>query len=80
MNKGLSENLQIRVGVNTGGPIVAGVLGGIGSGKPMFEILGPPINIAQQMEYHGVPMNVYIREWCTISSMGKSSKSLKGEQ
>jgi class 3 adenylate cyclase len=60
MNRELSENLQIRVGVNTGGPIVAGVLGGIGSGKPTFEILGPPINIAQQMELHGVQMKVHI--------------------
>jgi len=53
----LHENLQIRVGVNSGGPIVAGVLG---TEKPTFEILGPPINIAQQMEHFGVPMQVHI--------------------
>ena len=53
-----NEQLQIRVGINTGGPIVAGVLG-IDS-KPTFEILGPTINIAQQMEHHGVPMMVHI--------------------
>ena len=34
-----NENLKIRVGINTGGPIVAGV---IGTEKPTFEILGPP--------------------------------------
>ena len=51
------EKLRIRVGVNTGGPIVAGVLG---IGKPTFEILGPAINMAQQMEHHGVPMQVHI--------------------
>lgn len=51
------QQLRIRVGVNTGGPIVAGVLG---IGKPTFEILGPAINMAQQMEHHGVPMNVHI--------------------
>jgi class 3 adenylate cyclase len=60
MNAELNEQLKIRVGVNTGGPIVAGVLGGIGSGKPTFEILGPAINMAQQMEHHGVPMQVHI--------------------
>ena len=49
--------LQIRVGINTGGPIVAGVLG---TEKPTFEILGPAINMAQQMEHHGVPMQVHI--------------------
>ena len=53
----LGTSLRVRVGVNTGGPIVAGVLG---IGKPTFEILGPAINMAQQMEHHGVPMNVHI--------------------
>ena len=57
LNEELGEKLQIRVGVNTGGPIVAGVLG---IGKPTFEILGPAINMAQQMEHHGVPMQVHI--------------------
>jgi class 3 adenylate cyclase len=60
LNAELGERLQIRVGINTGGPIVAGVLGGIGSGKPTFEILGPAINMAQQMEHHGVPGQVHI--------------------
>jgi class 3 adenylate cyclase len=59
LNAELGETLQIRVGVNTGGPIVAGVLGG-GVGKPTFEILGPAINMAQQMEHHGVPMAVHV--------------------
>ncbi|OHT04622.1 Adenylate and Guanylate cyclase catalytic domain containing protein [Tritrichomonas foetus] len=57
VNEILDENLRIRVGVNTGGPIVAGVLG---IEKPTFEILGPTINMAQQMEHHGVPMKVHI--------------------
>jgi len=57
MNKELNQNLEIRIGVNTGGPVVAGVLG---IGKPTFEILGPSINMAQQMEHSGVPMKVHI--------------------
>ncbi|EAX92763.1 Adenylate and Guanylate cyclase catalytic domain containing protein [Trichomonas vaginalis G3] len=52
-----NEKLRIRVGVNTGGPIVAGV---IGTEKPTFEILGPAINTAHEMEHHGVPMKVHI--------------------
>jgi class 3 adenylate cyclase len=60
LNNELNETLQVRVGVNTGGPIVGGVIGGIGSGKPTFEILGPAINMAQQMEHHGVPNQVHI--------------------
>ena len=57
LNGVLNEKLRIRVGINTGGPIVAGVLG---IDKPTFEILGPTINIAQQMEHNGIPMMVHI--------------------
>jgi class 3 adenylate cyclase len=57
VNEALNETLRIRVGINTGGPLVAGVLGGA---KPTFEILGPAINMAQQMEHHGVPMAVHV--------------------
>ena len=57
VNKQIDQNLRIRVGINTGGPIVAGVLG---TEKPTFEILGPAINMAQQMEHHGVPMKVHV--------------------
>ncbi|OHT10090.1 Adenylate and Guanylate cyclase catalytic domain containing protein [Tritrichomonas foetus] len=57
LNAEKNENLKIRVGVNTGGPIVAGVLG---TEKPTFEILGPAINMAQQMEHNGVPMQVHV--------------------
>ncbi|OHT14671.1 Adenylate and Guanylate cyclase catalytic domain containing protein [Tritrichomonas foetus] len=57
LNEKIGQSLRIRVGVNTGGPIVAGVLG---TEKPTFEILGPTINMAQQMEHHGVPMKVHI--------------------
>jgi class 3 adenylate cyclase len=59
LNVELGEHLEIRVGVNTGGPIVAGVLG---IGKPTFEILGPAINMAQQMEHTGKPMLVHVSE------------------
>ncbi|OHS96775.1 Adenylate and Guanylate cyclase catalytic domain containing protein [Tritrichomonas foetus] len=57
LNVKIDQKLQIRVGINTGGPIVAGVLG---TEKPTFEILGPTINMAQQMEHHGIPMKVHI--------------------
>ena len=57
INESLEQNLRIRVGVNAGGPIVAGVLG---TDKPTFEIFGPAINMAQQMEHNGVPMQVHI--------------------
>jgi class 3 adenylate cyclase len=57
LNIELHETLRMRVGVNTGGPIVAGVLG---IDKPSFDILGPAICLASKMEQKGVPMNVHI--------------------
>jgi guanylate cyclase len=59
LNIELSETLRIRVGINTGGPLVAGVLG---IDKPTFDILGPAICLAAAMEHHGVPMTVHIPE------------------
>jgi class 3 adenylate cyclase len=57
VNMEINQTLRMRVGINTGGPLVAGV---IGTEKPTFEIIGPTINMAQQMEHEGVPMNVHI--------------------
>ena len=61
LNVEIDERLRIRVGVNTGGPIVAGVLG---IEKPTFDILGPDICLAAMMEHHGVPMHVHIPQHC----------------
>jgi class 3 adenylate cyclase len=61
LNIELLETLRMRVGVNTGGPIVAGVLG---IDKPTFDILGPAICLAAAMEHHGVPMCVHIPQHC----------------
>jgi class 3 adenylate cyclase len=60
----LNEKLQIGVGLNTGGPIVAGVLGG-GAAKLTFEILGPSINRAQQ---------------CRCTSRGSRTNSNRSER
>jgi class 3 adenylate cyclase len=57
LNIEVHETVRIRVGANTGGPIVAGVLG---IEKPTFDILGPAICLASKMEQRGVPMFVHI--------------------
>jgi len=57
VNQKINQKLKIRLGIHTGGPIVAGVLG---TEKPTFEILGPTIVMAQQMEHHGIPMKIHI--------------------
>ena len=47
INNRLSSNLNVRIGINTGGPLIAGVLG---TDKPVFDIIGDPINVASRLQ------------------------------
>jgi PAS domain S-box-containing protein len=58
-NVKLSANLAVRIGVNTGGPIIAGVLG---TDKPVFDIIGDPINIAARLQSTCPPGRIQISE------------------
>jgi class 3 adenylate cyclase len=58
-NVRLSASLCVRIGVNTGGPIIAGVLG---TDKPVFDIIGDPINIAARLQSTCVPNRVQVSE------------------
>jgi class 3 adenylate cyclase len=58
-NVKLDASLAVRIGVNTGGPIIAGVLG---TDKPVFDIIGDPINIAARLQSTCVPNRVQISE------------------
>jgi class 3 adenylate cyclase len=51
----MNQSLQIKVGINTGGPIVVGV---VGTAMPTSEFIGPALHMAQQMEHHVIAMNV----------------------
>jgi class 3 adenylate cyclase len=57
INKHFKQNISIRVGVHTGGPLVAGI---VGIGKPTFEIFGSAIEIGHAMESSGVKNAVQI--------------------
>jgi PAS domain S-box-containing protein len=59
VNKRLSMCLAVRIGVNTGGPLTAGVLG---TSKPLFDILGDPINIAARLQSSGPAGEIQISE------------------
>jgi class 3 adenylate cyclase len=59
MNVKLNATLSVRIGINTGGPIIAGVLG---TDKPVFDIIGDPINIAARLQSTDVPGKVQISE------------------
>jgi class 3 adenylate cyclase len=58
-NRKLNANLSVRIGVNTGGPIIAGVLG---TDKPVFDIIGDPINIAARLQSTCIPGRVQVSE------------------
>lgn len=47
VNIKLNANLQLRIGINSGGPILAGVLG---TDKTVFDIIGNPINVAARLQ------------------------------
>ena len=59
VNLKLSASLEVRIGVNTGGPLLAGVLG---TDKPVFDIIGDPINIASRLQSTDIPGKVQISQ------------------
>ncbi|OHT07782.1 Adenylate and Guanylate cyclase catalytic domain containing protein [Tritrichomonas foetus] len=58
-NVKLNAVLNVRIGVNTGGPLIAGVLG---TDKPIFDIIGDPINIASRLQSTDIPGRIQISE------------------
>jgi PAS domain S-box-containing protein len=59
VNIKLNSLLAVRIGVNTGGPILAGLLG---TDKPAFDIIGDPINIAARLQSTDIPGHVQVSE------------------
>ena len=57
LNEQLNASLAVRIGVNSGGPIIAGVLG---TEKPLFDIIGDTINVAARLQSTCIPGNVQI--------------------
>lgn len=59
VNSLLDSSLQVRIGVNTDGPLIAGVLG---IDKPVFDIIGDPINVSARLQSTGIPGTVQISQ------------------
>ncbi|OHS98219.1 adenylate cyclase type [Tritrichomonas foetus] len=59
LNEHLNASLQVRIGVNTNGPLIAGVLG---TDKPLFDIIGDPINVAARLQSTDIPGCVQISQ------------------
>lgn len=55
----LNASLQVRIGVNSGGPLIAGVLG---TDKPLFDIIGDPINVASRLQSTDIPGFIQISQ------------------
>jgi class 3 adenylate cyclase len=51
------EPLELTMGLNTGGPLAAGV---VGLNRPAFQLIGPPFEIAEQLMLFGIPMQLQI--------------------
>lgn len=58
-NVKLTAMLNVRIGINTGGPLIAGVLG---TDKPTFDIIGDPINISSRLQSTDIPGKIQISQ------------------
>ncbi|OHT00793.1 Adenylate and Guanylate cyclase catalytic domain containing protein [Tritrichomonas foetus] len=61
LNEQLNASLQVRIGINSGGPLIAGVLG---TDKPLFDIIGDPINVAARLQSTDIPGLAQISQAC----------------
>ncbi|EAX88091.1 Adenylate and Guanylate cyclase catalytic domain containing protein [Trichomonas vaginalis G3] len=57
INAKLESHLEVRIGVNSGGPLIGGVLG---TDKPTFDIIGDTINVAARLQSIDIPGKVQI--------------------
>jgi class 3 adenylate cyclase len=55
--RAINKKLQLRIGIHTGGPIVAGVLG---THKIAYDVWGDTVNTAKRMESYGLPGRVHV--------------------
>lgn len=55
----VDHDLQIRTGINTGGPVVAGV---IGTTKYLYTVIGDAVNTASRMESQGLAGRIQVSE------------------
>jgi PAS domain S-box-containing protein len=60
VNQQLDALLAVRIGVNTDGPLITGVLG---TDKPVFDIIGDPINVASRLQSTCIPGTVQISQF-----------------
>lgn len=57
LSKKLGVDIELTIGVHTGGPVIAGVMS---LKRPNFQLIGPVMEYAAQMKATGVPGQVHI--------------------
>jgi adenylate cyclase len=57
VGRALDGRLRLRIGIHTGGPMVAGVLG---THKIAYDVWGDAVNTAKRMESYGLPGRVHV--------------------
>jgi len=86
INRQFDSNLQVRIGINSGGPLIAGVLG---TDKPLFDIIGDPINVAARLQSTSYSNHIQISQGTydlikdkgfTIEARGEVQLKGKGKQ
>jgi adenylate cyclase len=55
--RSIDQKLQLRIGIHSGGPVVAGVLG---THKIAYDVWGDAVNTAKRMETYGLPGRVHV--------------------
>jgi class 3 adenylate cyclase len=76
LNDELGLDLQVRIGIHTGGPVVAGV---IGTTRYIYTIIGDAMNTASRMESHGVAGAIQVSEAACERLRGRYSLEERGE-
>ena len=59
LNKQHNLSLRQRVGIHCGGPLICGVLG---KEKPLFEVIGATVDLAEELEATCLPEKVHISQ------------------
>jgi class 3 adenylate cyclase len=72
---GCGEPFSVRVGVNTG-PVVAGV---VGVRRLAYDVWGPTVNIANEMESSGVPGGIQVTEATYLRLKDRYTFEQRGE-
>jgi hypothetical protein len=56
----LGHPFKLIIGLNTGGPLVAGI---ISLKQPTFQLIGPPVDLAEQMKATGLPGVIHVTRY-----------------